>query len=649
MDNTASKQTRAAANPINLQELKANSTGFKIAGTSLSYAGASVSTADLNGDGFSDIITAAAGDPYGIKKGAVYVTFGKASGFADTVVTATNFAFTAASGINVGKSVSSAGDINGDGIADLVVGATGDIFGDSDGEAYVIFGNRKLTNINVAANATIPASQGFRIFGGGTKTLAYSINGTGDVNGDGFDDMVIGAPGNYTKLVPGVAYVVFGSAQAKTVDLAKLDGKNGFKFASVAAGNAFGGAVSNVGDMNGDGYDEILVGSIFADVGSTNSGSSYVLFGKKDGFANVTTAQLNGNNGFEIPGVVENGFNGFAVAGGGDINGDGLSDLLVTSVYNSSVYVVFGATKPFAKTLNLAGLQGSNGFILSGDATSRFGISANMAGDVNGDGYDDLLIGETGAEGEKGGAYVVFGKAKGFSMLNTADIKGELGFKINGVSVGDRAGIAVNAAGDVNGDGFDDLIIGATLTDKNVGTSYVVFGKDFSKAIDFLGGTGRDALTGTSAAENFVGGGGNDILNGLGGADSFNAGSGNDTIQMANLRFRAVDGGSGSDTFALTGKNLNFDLVAKHGLIHDIETINLTGTGNNNLILSANEVLNLSSTTNTLRILGNTGDEVLGISSKSGWVQSADQGGFQHFQNGNAIVLVGVSVDANFV
>jgi hypothetical protein len=100
---------------------------------------------------------------------------------------------------------------------------------------------------------------------------------------------------------------------------------------------------------------------------------------------------------------------------------------------------------------------------------------------------------------------------------------------------------------------------------------------------------------------------------------------------------------------ALAGRNLSLDLGAKHGLIHDIETINLTGTGNNTLVLSAIEVLNLSSTTNTLRILGNAGDEVLGISSKDGWVQGAGQGNFQQFQNGNAIVLVGVNVDANFV
>jgi hypothetical protein len=260
-----------------------------------------------------------------------------------------------------------------------------------------------------------------------------------------------------------------------------------------------------------------------------------------------------------------------------------------------------------------------------------------------------LLIGETGAGGEKGGAYVVFGKANGFGRLSTADMKGELGFKINGVTESDGAGIAVNAAGDVNGDGFDDLIIGASASNKNSGVTYVVYGKDFTKAINFLGGSGRDVLTGTTAAENFVGGGGNDILNGLGGADAFNAGSGNDTLQVANLRFRAMDGGSGNDTLTLAGKNLILDLGTKHGLIQDIENINLTGTGNNTLVLSVTEVLNLSSTTNTLKILGNAGDEVLGISSKGGWVQGADQGNFQHFQNGNAVVLVGLSVDANFV
>ncbi len=643
---SATLKSKAAVKNINLSTLSSSKMGFKITGTESSYTGSSVSYGDLNGDGFSDMIIAAPGDAYGIKEGTAYVFYGDGGAFSNTSVTNADAKFTSSDSVNVGKSVS-AGDINGDGIADLVVGATSSIFGYSDGEVFVLLGKKSgLGTIDLASGANLDPSDGFRLSGGGTKILGYSVSGAGDFNGDGIDDLVIGAVAAYSKQAPGVAYIVFGADNISSLDLATLNGKNGFKFSSVTSGDSLGGSASSAGDINGDGYDDVIIGAPFADTSGTNSGASYVLFGKASGFADLTTADLNGKNGFVLTGADDNNFSGFPVSGAGDFNGDGFSDLIVTASYADSVYVVFGKATGFSASLNLGSLTGNNGFKISGTSFSKLGDSASSAGDVNGDGFDDILIGQTA---DAGNAYVVFGKASGFSNLSISAINGQNGFKLTGVNDGDNTGGAVSSAGDLNGDGFDDLIVGASGVNSETGAAYIIYGKNFNNAVDFLGTTGADTLTGTGLADVFVAGLGNDKLIGKGGKDVFHAGKGTDVISVSNLAFRLVDGGSGNDTLALTGKNQTLDLVDKHGLIQDIETINLTGSGNNTLALTANAVLNLSSTSNTLKVLGNKGDSITGISGADGWVHDANQGGFQHFHHDDAVVLVGLNVTVNFV
>ncbi|WP_052700665.1 beta strand repeat-containing protein [Methylocucumis oryzae] len=644
-DSVALAKNKAVIKNINLSTLSSSKAGFKITGTESSYTGSAVSYGDLNGDGFSDMIISAPGDAYGIKKGAVYVLYGKGGAFTDTAVTKANAQFTSNSSVNTGKSVS-AGDINGDGIADLVVGATGSIFGSSDGEVFVVFGKTGgIGTLNLSSSAIKP-SDGIRLSGGDTKILGYSVSSAGDFNGDGIDDLVIGAIAPYSKPAPGVAYIVFGGHDISSLDLGTLNGENGFKFSSLTSGDSLGGSVSSAGDINGDGYDDVIIGAPFADTSGTNSGASYVLFGKASGFDDLTTADLNGRNGFVVSGATDNNFSGFPVSGAGDFNGDGYSDLLITAPYADSVYVLFGKATGFSASLNVSSLTGKNGFKISGASFSKLGDSASNAGDVNGDGFDDILIGQTS---DTGNAYVVFGKASGFSDLSISALNGQNGFKLTGVNDGDNTGGAVSSAGDLNGDGFDDLIVGASGVNNETGAAYVIQGKNFTNAVDFLGTTGVDKLTGTPIADVFVSGLGNDVLIGKGGADVIHAGKGQDIIQVSTLNFRLVDGGSGNDSLVLTGKNQTLNLADKHGRIKDIETINLTGSGNNTLVLTANAVLNLSSTSNTLKVLGNKGDSVTGISSAKGWVRGTNQGDFQYFYHGNAVVLVGLNVTVNFV
>ena len=217
------------------------------------------------------------------------------------------------------------------------------------------------------------------------------------------------------------------------------------------------------------------------------------------------------------------------------------------------------------------------------------------------------------------------------------------GFVINGQSADDRSGFSVASAGDVNGDGFDDLIVGAVGAtppgQSFAGKSYVIFGRDFSLAATQLGTSASETLSGTIDTDDIVAGLGDDLLDGKGGIDVLIGGGGNDTIKVADLTFRRVDGGSGTDTLALSGAGITLNLTAiPDTRLQDIEVLDLTGAGNNTLVLSRLEVLNLSSTTNTLKVDGNAGDIVdLGTEV---WSKSGPSGGYVTFTNGQATVLV---------
>jgi hypothetical protein len=249
------------------------------------------------------------------------------------------------------------------------------------------------------------------------------------------------------------------------------------------------------------------------------------------------------------------------------------------------------------------------------------------AGDVNGDGLADLIIGAYQSDPiaglGAGRSYVVFGKT-GTTAIELSDVAaGTGGFVINGEAASDYSGFSVASAGDVNGDGLADLIVGAIANDAagaDAGRSYVVFGStsgSFSQStVDQLGTSGVDTLTGTIAAETLVGGEGNDTLTGNGGADVLYGGAGDDTIVLNASNITAlgagvtdgnlarVDGGSGLDTFSLDGAGITLDLtaIANQGgstpssasRLESIERIDLTGSGNNTLTLGLNDVLDMA-------------------------------------------------------
>ena len=292
--------------------------------------------------------------------------------------------------------------------------------------------------------------------------------------------------------------------------LASLDGSNGFRMDGVAAGDFSGISVADIGDINADGIDDLVVGASRADPGGeASAGSSYVVFGRDASVGDVfpaafSLADLDGSNGFRLDGVAGFDRSGRAVSAAGDINGDGISDIIIGAAAATvgklegagSAYVLFGRDSTvqsgFDAVLSLAGLTGDNGFRIDGDqAAANTGIAVSRLGDVNGDGFDDLIVGADLADpGERpyaGISYVLFGRETASTgnfaaTISVADLDGNNGFRIHGENAFDQSGRAVSAAGDVNGDGIDDIIIGAFAASANgrplTGASYIVFGRD---------------------------------------------------------------------------------------------------------------------------------------------------------------------------
>lgn len=383
-------------------------------------------------------------------------------------------------------SVAAAGDVNGDGLPDLALGDEYDgAGGEGAGAAYVVFGGRASSNVDLAKLGR----GGFKIIGAHPGDLAgASVSSAGDVNGDGLTDVAVAT--HCCSGEPSPVYVVFGARYPAEVDLGKL-GKRGFRIDGAVPEDFFGIALAPAGDVNGDGRPDLIVGAPYDDAHGDGSGAAYVLFGQKQS-ENVDLRSL-GRRGFRIAGAEEHDLTGVSVGGAGDVNGDGLADVVVgansaspkrRSDFGSSAgaaYVVFGSRSP--TNVDLRSL-GTHGYRIDGAAGSDgVGIAVAGAGDFNGDGLGDVVIGADGASSNRratsGSAYVVFGR-RSRSEVDLAAL-GDRGLRIDGTAAGERLGVSAAGAGDVNGDGLADVVVGAKYADdnhgKDSGAAYIVFGR----------------------------------------------------------------------------------------------------------------------------------------------------------------------------
>ena len=420
---------------------------------SYGHLGSSVSTAgDVNGDGFSDIIIGTPNEPNGVSNAGKVTIFNGSASGLPSTPSRTILG--GQDGQEMGNCVSTAGDVNGDGYSDVIVGSWLFSNGEvSEGRVHVFIGS--ASGIGTSANWAAESNQGNAILGTFVSTA-------GDINGDGYGDILVGSPqysnGQYNE---GKVFAWFGSSAGLGANGTPANAD--WSFESNLDTNYLGSCVATAGDVNGDGYSDVLVSSnVYPYDGYSRTGKVSLFTGYQTGLSSTSSWTTESNQ--------QDAYYGYSVSTAGDVNGDGFSDVIVGAyLYDNGqtdegrVYIYHGSFTGLSTTANTISESNS--------ANAQFGFSVSTAGDVNGDGYSDVLVGGPNWTGS-GRVYVFHGSATGINSLWNYTMVGE--------TSGSFFGNSVSTAGDVNGDGYSDVIVGSenfANGQTEEGKVYIFYGK----------------------------------------------------------------------------------------------------------------------------------------------------------------------------
>ena len=380
-----------------------------------------------------------------------------------------------------GTAVATAGDVNGDGYDDVIVGAPGYNNGaGEEGAVFVYHGS--AAGLSTTANWRAVANRANAAFG-------FSVATAGDVNGDGYDDVLVGAPGPETdEQGKGRVFVYHGSASGlRTAPSAgagpspKPDGQIVF----AQAGAKFGTAVATAGDLNADGFADILIGAPKYDNNESNEGAVFVYHGSANGLSTTADWRAERNQAHAVFGT--------SVATAGDVNNDGYDDILVGSPGDSPGHSKAGAAFVYHGSASGLGTRPSapsgptpqpDWRVESNREGASLGWSVASAGDVNNDGFADVIVGAPwygNGHAREGAAFVYHGSASGLSTARSAPAgpTPKPDWRVESDQEGASLGWSVATAGDVNADGYDEVIVGADYFDKgqtDEGAAFVYHG-----------------------------------------------------------------------------------------------------------------------------------------------------------------------------
>jgi hypothetical protein len=390
---------------------------------------------DINGDGLSDVVIGAYGYTGEFEmSGAAFVFYGTRDGLTPDPVW---FLEGEQAGEWFGGKVGTAGDVNGDGFSDLLVAAylhDGDY--DAQGRASLFLGSGDRARTN--AGWVTESNQAEALFG-------WSVARAGDVNGDGIDDVLVGAPDfDNGEIDEGAAFLFLGTSNGLSILPAWWAESN-------KVGAELGYSVAGAGDVNGDGYDDILIGAWRYKNDYTEEGAAFLWFGSPSEMTPGTPA----NADWSAFGGQEGAGFGLCVSSAGDVNGDGYGDVIIGAPLYS-----FGQTAEGAAVVYHGSASGPEPYASWVDQSNQdaawFGKSVASAGDVNGDGYSDILVGAPYYDDpgpDNGLALCYLGSPDG--VLTTPD------WSKDGVDAGDQLGWSVASAGDIDGDGYSDVLTGS--------------------------------------------------------------------------------------------------------------------------------------------------------------------------------------------